>query len=294
MIHRSSRQGIQTLLVDTPLARCEISLLGAQVLSFVPKHDGRDLLWCSDARRAPGGPIRGGIPVCWPWFSRQGVAPSAPQHGFVRKLPWRVVSASERGDDVDVLLVPDEAAFAAAVGQLAASGGVQWPAGCTPSLTVSIGRELCVTVNTDNRSDRSVGITQALHTYFRVGNVANVGLEGLQGLSYLDKVAGFAESVQSGPWSFDSQCDRIYLRSGSCLAIVDPVLGRRIDIGSQRSSSTVVWNPGADGVLAFDDIPAGDWFHYLCVEAANCGPLDALSIEPGGQATLAQRLAVSD
>jgi glucose-6-phosphate 1-epimerase len=294
MIHRSSRQGLETLLIDTPLARCEISRFGAQVLSFVPKHDGRDLLWCSDARLAPGRPFRGGIPVCWPWFARQGVEEPAPQHGFVRTLPWRLVDTALAGDVATLVWVPEVAAFESAVAQLATAGLADWPEACAPTVTVTVGAELTVALETSNRSDRTLALTQALHTYFRVGDVQTVAVDGLQGLGYLDKLEGFIEAQQSTPWRFDGACDRIYLRSGSRHAIVDTVLGRRIDITAEGSASTVVWNPGAQGVLAFDDIPPGDWRQYLCIEAANCGPLDIVTIAPEGSARLVQRLAVHD
>jgi glucose-6-phosphate 1-epimerase len=294
MIHRSSRQGLETLLIDTPLARCEVALFGAQVLSFVPKHDGRDLLWCSDARLAPGRPFRGGIPVCWPWFARQGVDDSAPQHGFVRTLPWQVVNAALTGEAATLVLAPEPAAFESALAQLAASGLADWPAACAPTVTLAVGTDLAVALETSNRSDRTLALTQALHTYFRVGDVEGVAVEGLQGRGYLDKLQGFIEAQQSTPWRFEGACDRIYLRSGSRHTIVDTVLDRRIEITADGSASTVVWNPGAQGVLAFDDIPPGDWRQYLCIEAANCGPLDIVKLAPGGSARLVQRLAVHD
>ena len=105
MITTSSWQGLETLLIDTGLARCEIALYGAQVLSFVPRADGRDLLWCSPARLAPGRPVRGGVPGCWPWCAKQDRPADAAQHGFVRRMTWRVATCAERADgQVRVLL----------------------------------------------------------------------------------------------------------------------------------------------------------------------------------------------
>jgi glucose-6-phosphate 1-epimerase len=289
MIHRSQSQGHETLLIDTPLARCEVSLFGAQVLSFIPKHDGRDLLWCSDARLEPGRPIRGGIPVCWPWFARQGVDESAPQHGFVRTLPWSVQAIDEQSPDgtVTVALVPDPAAFDALTEDVRQG----WPLACRPSLVIAVGDALTVTLQTHNRSDRTVHLTQALHTYFRVGDVIAAKIGGLTGLRYLDKIAGFAESMQTAPWRFSGACDRIYLASDGRHDIGDPVLDRKIRVEAQGSASTVVWNPGADGVLAFADIPPRDWFRYVCVEAANCGPLDAVTLAPGEETRISQRIS---
>lgn len=284
MITTSAWQGLETLLIDTPLARCEIALYGAQVLSFVPRGDGRDLLWCSAGRLAPGRPVRGGIPVCWPWFAKQDRPDDAVQHGFVRRMPWRLTTCAERADGrVRVVL------------QLAAPAdgwpdGRDWPVECTPEIELLVGEALEVSLHTTNRSDRELSLTQALHTYFRVGDVRRAGIEGLQGLRYLDKLHDFAEFGQDAPWRFDGACDRIYLRSGAVHRIDDPVLGRSILVSSRHSASTVVWNPGAEGIGALGDVPLADWYQYVCVEAGNTAPLDRVSLAPGGSASLVQRI----
>jgi glucose-6-phosphate 1-epimerase len=283
MITTSAWQGLETLLIDTALARCEIALYGGQVLSFVPHADGRDLLWCSAGRLVDGRPVRGGVPVCWPWFAKQDRPPEAIQHGFVRRMRWRVVTCAERPDGrVRVLM------------QVAAPpegwpGGLGWPAECAPELEVLVGDALELSLRTVNRGEAPVTLTQALHTYFRVGDVRRIGIAGLQGLRYLDKLRDFGEFAQEAAWSFDGACDRIYLRSGSRHRIDDPVLERSIAIESERSSSTVVWNPGAEGIAALGDVPVADWYQYVCVEAANCAPLDRVTLGPGEETTLLQR-----
>jgi glucose-6-phosphate 1-epimerase len=285
MITTSAWQGLETLLIDTVLARCEIALQGGQVLSFVPHADGRDLLWCSAARLVDGRPVRGGVPVCWPWFAKQDRPPDAIQHGFVRRMRWRASTCAERPDgQVRVVL------------QVAAPpegwpGGLGWPVECAPELEVLIGDALQMSLRTVNRGDAPVTLTQALHTYFRVGDVRRIGIAGLQGLRYLDKLRDFGEFAQEAAWSFDGACDRIYLRSGSRQRIDDPVLGRSIAIESERSSSTVVWNPGAEGIAALGDVPLADWYQYVCVEAANCAPLDRVTLGPGEETTLLQRIS---
>jgi len=279
VIHRSSHQRLETLLIDTELARCEIALFGAQVLSFVPRRDGRDLLWCSPARLKPGRAVRGGVPVCWPWFARQGVADGAPQHGFVRTSVWHADSVVEQHDGSVSVTLSIEPAFEG------------WPATCAPTLTVTVGNALTMTLETRNDSARPVTLTQALHTYFRVGDVREAGIEGLLGLRYLDKIEGFAEFIQRGPWRFDTACDRIYLASGPRHVIDDPILGRAIVVESEGSASTVVWNAGPAGIGALGDVPLTDWYQYLCVEAANCGPLDSVTLAPGASTRLTQRLS---
>lgn len=287
MILHSQACGRPTLLIDGPHARCEISLAGGQVLSFVPREEGRDLLWLSDGWHDPGRPLRGGMPLCWPWFARQNVPPSAPQHGFARTAPWLLEAATEGADGVARLELSMKGAD---------EGGPAhgWPAQCTARLEVRVGRSLQVTLITDNHSEREVSLTQALHTYFRVGDVREARIEGLEGRSYLDKLLDFAECPQEGPWRFDQACDRIYMRSATRHVLVDPVLRRRIVIESEHSASTVVWNPGPAGVREFSDIAPADWHRFVCIEAGNCLPADPVVLEPGTQARLTQRLSLAE
>jgi len=284
MIGTSQWQGLETLLIDTELARCEIALYGAQVLSFVPRSDGRDLLWCSPSRLVAGRPVRGGVPVCWPWFAKQDRPADAVQHGFVRKMDWRVATCAERPDgQVRVVLC-----VAAPAGGW--PDGMGWPAECAPELELLVGEALEISLHTTHAGEHPLALTQALHTYFRVGDVRAVAVDGLQGLRYLDKLRDFGEFGQDEPWRFEGTCDRIYLQSGPTHRIDDPILQRSILIESRHSASTVVWNPGADGIGALGDVPLADWYQYLCVEAANCGPLDRVPLAPGARATLAQRI----
>jgi glucose-6-phosphate 1-epimerase len=285
MIVTSGWQGLETLLIDTRLARCEIALYGAQVLSFAPRTDGRDLLWCSPARLQPGRPVRGGVPVCWPWFAKQDRPADAAQHGFVRRMSWRISTCAERPDG-QVRVV-----FQVAAPPEGWPNGLGWPRNCVPELELLIGETLQMSLRTLNESDVSVTLTQALHTYFRVGDVRRAGIEGLEGLRYLDKLREFGEFGQDVAWTFEDACDRIYLHSGARHRIDDPVLGRSILVESSHSSSTVVWNPGAEGIGALGDVPHADWYQYLCVEAGNCAPLDRITLSPGDETTLVQRIS---
>ncbi len=287
MICNSSFQGLPTLLIDTDLARCEIALFGAQVLSYTPKADGRDVLWCSASKLKPGKPVRGGIPICWPWFAKQNVSESSAQHGFVRTLDWRLVS-QEVSPNGDVVVAFEPPAFPSQ-----AASPSPWPANCSLKMELKIGASLQQTLHTQNRSDQTLVLTQALHSYFRIGDVRHVQVEGLQGREYLDKLLDFACAQQHHAWGFTDSCDRIYMDMPGCSTIVDPLWQRKIQIASRFSASTVVWNPGANGVLKFDDIPSSDWPQYLCIEVANCSPRDSVQLPPGANASLEQTLTVS-
>jgi glucose-6-phosphate 1-epimerase len=287
MIHHSSFQGLPTLLIDTALARCEVALFGAQVLSFIPKSDGRDVLWCSASHLKPGKPVRGGVPICWPWFSKQNVSASSPQHGFVRTLEWQLTSQSSLASG-EIVLEFTPPAFPALPPDSSA-----WPANCSVRMELVIGETLTQILRTQNHSAQALVLTQALHTYFRVGDVRQVTVEGLQGHDYLDKLLDFAAAKQTAPWTFVDSCDRIYMDMPGRSSIIDPIWKRKIQIDSLASASTVVWNPGALGVQSFDDIPPSDWPQYLCIEVANCSPRDSVSLAPGATATIQQTLTVT-
>ncbi len=236
-------------------------------------------------RLVEGRPVRGGVPVCWPWFAKQDRPPDAIQHGFVRRMRWRVVTCAERPDGrVRVLM------------QVAAPpegwpGGLGWPADCAPELEVLVGDALELSLRTVNRGDAPVTLTQALHTYFRVGDVRRIGIAGLQGLRYLDKLRDFGEFAQEAAWSFDSACDRIYLRSGARHRIDDPVLERSIAIESERSSSTRGLEPRRGGHRRARRRAGRGLVPVRLRRAANCAPLDRVTLGPGEETTLLQRIS---
>lgn len=269
--------GLPALLIRTPLASAALSLHGGQLLSFEP-HGFEDLLWLSsNSRRAPDA-IRGGVPVCWPYFGRQGQSAEVPQHGFARNLEWTLTEASADSDGVAriELTLPEHASSPLRLKQ-----------------TLHIGHELRQTLITRNAGAETVAFTQALHTYFHVGDAERVQVSGLDGLTYTDKYDG-GEHVQSGQWNLQDprdpgRSDRIYHRTGHRFALFDPAQGRRIDLTTSGSRSLVVWNPGASGIAALGDAPAEGWRRFVCLEAANASE-DAVSLAPGQTHALQQTI----
>jgi len=141
-----------------------------------------------------------------------------------------------------------------------------------------------------------VAFTQALHTYFRVGDAQRVRVDGLDGRAYADKYDG-REHLQAGAWSLHDprdpgRSDRIYHRVGGRYTLHDPVLRRRIELTTSGSRSLVVWNPGEQGIAAIGDAPAGGWRHFVCLEAANAGE-DVIELAPGETHTLQQTVNVA-
>lgn len=271
--------GIPAWCIDTPAARAAISVHGGQLLAWRPTGFD-EVLWCSPTSRRPPQAIRGGVPVCWPYFGRDGQPADAPQHGHARIAAWQFVDAMEEEDAVvlDLALPPDP----------------RTPLRLRQRLR--IGAALEQTLITTHAGDAGIAFTQALHSYFAVGDVEQVSVSGVDGLRYADKLEG-GRHAQAGDWRLDEprdpgRSDRIYEDAGSRFVLTDPVGWRRITVETRGSRSLVIWNPGEAGAAAIADMPPRGWREFLCVETANAGE-DVVRLVPGAEHRLGQRLSVS-
>ena len=271
--------GLTQAVINSPLAKARLALHGAQLLSWQPQGQ-RPVIWLSErAVFAQGQAVRGGIPLCWPWFGpREGHS----AHGFARTSLWHV-RATHALDDGRVTIE-------LGLQDSQASRGI-WDHAFDLSLRCTIGQDLALDFSTHNRSTRAMSLTQALHSYFCVGDIAQTRVLGLSGCDYLDKTQGGARLRQVGEVQFSGETDRIYLHSsGDCL-IEDSAWKRRIRVAKQGSHSTVVWNPWAERAAQLPDMVPQAWQHMLCVETCNAGD-DVLSLPPGAQHTLSARISL--
>ncbi|MGF6418740.1 glucose-6-phosphate 1-epimerase [Stenotrophomonas sp. AN71] len=271
--------GLEAWQVRTPRATAVISVFGGQLLSFIPEGQP-DLLWLSPKRAELPTPIRGGVPVCWPWFGRQGKGNDVPAHGLVRTARWELLQARHNDDgDVELRLAPLSIA----------------ECGLRLQMQLRIGRQLHQQLTSENTGTSPVTFTQALHSYFRVGDSRRVEVDGLDGLQYLDKYEDYAQARrQQGPWSLrdprdPGRSDRIYIDAGGDYVLRDPVLQRQIGIRSEGSHTLVAWNPGAEAAAKMADVGQG-WHEYVCLEVANAGP-EQITLAPGARHQLVQVLA---
>ena len=272
-------QGLPALLIDTPHSRCAISLFGAHVLSFVPKGFS-DLLWMSPNNKRPPRPIRGGVPLCWPHFAKQGQPDTAPQHGSARTAQWKVSLAQQQSNgDIELAFVPADPHYHA----------------MNVVLTLRIGATLSQALTTVNMTQEPFTMTQAFHTYFRVGDARKIHVSGLAGKKYLSKFDDFAQFTQAGDFRLEAESgmrsDRIYERVAGDYVLHDPVLARSIAIRSEGSKTLVVWNPGVEAVKTFTDIPHDAWPDYFCLEVANAGE-EVISLAPGESTQISQTISV--
>ncbi|MDP1654169.1 MAG: D-hexose-6-phosphate mutarotase [Rhodocyclaceae bacterium] len=266
--------GFIAIEVKTAFSTATIALQGAHVMTWQPKGQ-KPVIWLSSqAKFAPGKSIRGGVPLCWPWFGQHATAATEagyPGHGFARTIPWTLFDARQLPDDRVRLEFKPEMNDAALA---------QWPHASTVRYNVTVGQELVVGLVTRNTGSVPFQLGQALHTYFTVGDIRQASIAGLEGCTYSDKVAGAARKKQKGAVTFKGEMDRVYLGTSGCCGIIDPVLKRTILITSTGSRSTVVWNPGAEKATKMGDFGRQGENKMVCVETANAAD-DVITLAPG-------------
>lgn len=262
-------------------ARAAILDQGAHVVAWQPAGE-EPVLWLSPtARLEPGAAIRGGVPICFPWFGAGPAGTCTPSHGFARNVTWQVLSQedSDDGARLEYLLTP-------AIAGRADTSGLPYEA----RFVVGFGaHELSLELSITNTGEQPIALEAALHTYLAVGDVRRVRLVGLDAAEYVDKVGGGLQR-QTGAVTFAGPTDRIY-RSATDIELHDPVFQRLLLVRKQGSRNTVVWNPWSDGAATMDDVPDDGWPGFVCVEAASVGD-DCLHLTPGETHVLAQRVSV--
>ena len=266
--------GLPFIKIDNAKASAVISVYAGQVLSFQPANDSNNLMFLSEAAYyQPGKAIKGGVPICWPWFGLDLDGLGRPAHGFVRNRFWNVVrtGVTAEGDAIVTLGLTDTPETKAI-----------WPHSFNLSLEITIGESLNLELITRNTDTRPFFITQAFHTYFKVGHIDQVAVLGLDGLEYIDKADNAAHKLQTGAVSIGEEVDRIYRKAQGELAIDDAAQCRRICITSQGSNTAVVWNPWAKISAEMADLKDDDYQRLLCVETANAD-LDVVEIAPDSE-----------
>ena len=262
LVFREDVSGLIIAEINNVLSKASICLQGAHLMSWKPASQKVPVVWLSrDAKLAAGKSIRGGVPVCWPWFGAHATETAFPGHGFARTVPWQVVE-TETGPDgstrLTLQLVESEKTRA------------QWPYSSKLNLTVIIGDILHMELTTENTGAADFVIGEALHTYFQIGDIGAVRVTGLENCDYWDKVGGSALKKQSGAIIFSGETDRVYVNTASGCVIEDDNLKRHIHITKSGSRSTVVWTPWTEKANKMGDMGQPDgWREMVCVETAN-------------------------
>ncbi len=214
-----------------------ISLYGAQIVSFQPCDQLEDLLFLSKkSSYTEGQALRGGIPVCWPWFGPDPKGLQRPNHGFVRQHFWQLAETSA----IDSATTRVRLLFDDTIKQEST-----WRQAFQLSLEITVAQTLSLKLTTLNTGEQAFSITQTFHSYFRVGDVEAVQVLGLEGCDYFDKLEQGAQKTQHDTVVVTQEIDRIYTGVSNDLMLVDPLLQRRLRIHAPNTSTAVVWNPWA-------------------------------------------------
>ena len=265
--------------VHTAYGEALIAQQGAQLLSYTP-HCQPAIVWLSGTAEFKSGQgLRGGVPVCWPWFGGLDFNPApvqaaysgeqAPAHGLVRTLDWQLDKVTESAEQTSLHLSFD-----------ASAGLPNWSHSARLELVMTFGERLTLTLTTHNLGDQPLPISQALHTYFAVSDCRNVLIDGLQGARCIDTLKDWQERPEQDVVRFAGEVDRIYLDVDNPLVIRDPNWQRDIHVHASNSRSAVVWNPWIDKTTRLSQMPKDAWQDMLCIETARV--MDDMLIVPAG------------
>ncbi|MEM7383482.1 MAG: D-hexose-6-phosphate mutarotase [Verrucomicrobiota bacterium] len=268
-----------------PLARlqneygsADVALHGAHVLSYEPAGN-EPVLWVSQkAIYEDGKAIRGGIPVCWPWFADHPSDSSMPAHGIARTQSWKVIEP-RANRHLALQLEPTDWSHSI------------WPEKFELRLEITLGPALEIRLEAANKSNRPFQAGAALHSYFHISRINAITVHGLENTTFIDKLDNDREAQEADPISFDREIDRIYVETEAACLIRDAGLNRTIRVAKEGSRSTVVWNPWIGKARRMGDFGDDEYVSMVCVETTNA-ERDVVTIQPGENHVLMARLSI--
>ncbi len=288
--------GMPRLRIATPACTAELYLQGAHLTAWQPTGEQPVLFLSPRSEFLPGKPIRGGIPVVFPWFASPSTSPvptpaGAGSHGFARTRPWILQFAGLAGDDLHLSLSLEQAEDMRALGFSGFGLACELILGRTLTVRLSVANT-AFAAQPGSPQAKPFFFEEALHAYLAVGDSERVSVEGLQNTEYLDKTENFVRETQtSRELTFHGETDRPYLNTVAPLTLHDPILGRRLLLRKANSHTTVTWNPGPELAARLPDLGADNWRGFVCLETANAAE-NAVTLQPGEARTMEMHLSV--
>jgi D-hexose-6-phosphate mutarotase len=283
IIFEQTERDVVLIRINHPQATATISLQGGQVLEWRPTSQAEAVLWRSDSTHwLPNRAIRAGVPICWPWFGAHPTEQSAPAHGYARLCDWEVAAISigpSGAVEIDLCMVPTHEA------------ATQFALNACLAIRISVSEVLSISLTTTNTGEDPIIITEALHAYFKVGEIGDIQIDGLDGGGYIDLIDKNVRKVQVGSVRFAGETGKVFLNTLKDCLIIDRALERTIRIEKSGSHSTIVWNPWLETGSKMNDLGPVAWQKMICVESANA--LDNIvTLEPGAQHTLSVKYSI--
>lgn len=259
---QDTEAAMEAWVIDNPWCDAVIARQGAQVLHYQQKQKP-PLLWLSKANQFQSAKaIRGGIPLCFPWFGKHPTQADLPSHGFARQMDWHLQQASENAQGHHLTFVlRDNAATR-----------LLWDYAFEAVMEIRLGAQLEINFQVSNTDSQPFEFGFAWHSYFDIEDISQTQLTGLEGLAFLDQLlpeAGYSHA-DSQPVTFCAETDRIYQQAGGRYQIRSAQQAP-IQIEAAKCSSVVVWNPWAEKAVRLGDMPEQSWKNMLCVECGQVG-----------------------
>jgi glucose-6-phosphate 1-epimerase len=275
--------GLPKIRITTGEAVGESYLHGGHITSWKPAGRDEVLFLSSQSRWEEGHAIRGGVPICFPWFGDKADDPKAPAHGFVRTKAWQLESITQAGGAVTVSMCTESDDDTKR----------WWAADFSLAYHVTFGSELRLELEVANTGKTSMHFEEALHAYHKVGNVLETRVGGLSAVHYIDKTDSNRMKTQNGEIAIVSETDRVYLNTRDAVEVEDPVLRRRTRVAKENSRTTVVWNPGMQKAHSLSDFADDEWIQMICIETSNVADF-ALDLAPGQRHKMKALVRVAD
>jgi D-hexose-6-phosphate mutarotase len=273
--------GLEKLDLRFADACAEVYLQGAHVTHYQPCPN-HDVLWMSDsAVYQPGAALRGGIPICWPWFGAATVGRDRPQHGYARTSDFRPISsrADEACSSVVLALDTVNAPYP------------EWRNKLQLELEIRLQDSLWMELRSQYMGLETITVSNALHNYFAISSKEHISIPTLTGLRYLDKLQDYQEYRQSQPVVFDGEVDRVYRQTPARIELQDSGWHSVTTIETWGNNNLVVWNPGAEKAKAMSDFTDNGYQHMVCIEPANA-LAQSLTLQPGADHRLGQCISI--
>ena len=267
--------GLTRVQVQVAGASATIYLHGAHVTHWQPAGQEPVIFLSEKSDFASGKAIRGGVPICFPWFGPRSDGQAGPSHGFARIQEWELAFAAlVPGADGDQIYMT----FALYPNDLSRSLGFD---SIRAAYEVIVGRTLTMRLIAANSGTESVTFEEALHSYFAVKDVRTTALTGLESAMFRDKTDGMQEkTTPAGPLVLTGETDRVFPANTATVKIHDDGNHRVITVEKTNSATTVVWNPWSELAVKLADMADDAWPGFVCVETANTA-MDAIALKPG-------------
>jgi glucose-6-phosphate 1-epimerase len=277
----ATASGLIYAAVTTVHATSTVYLQGAHVAAWQPKGQQPAIFLSRKSDFAPGKPIRGGVPIAFPWFANRHDGKTGPSHGFARIQDWTLAFAALAGDDLHLTFTLGPTEMSRNLGYDKFRLAYQ----------LIIGTTLTMELTVVNDAAMPLLFEEALHTYYAVADIHEVTVDGLDKVTYLDKNDNFKSKQQHGAITITEPTDRVYLNTTGTCVIHDAGTKRRIAVAKTGSNTTVVWNPWESGAAKIPDLDPTEWHEYVAVETVNAA-VNAVTLAPGARHVMQAHVTV--